>query len=80
MAEEIPRLFQLRTTVGDHIGDVSAHGVQWPDGTISIRWPDLAESYHWRSFEDPAAAIVHTAQVTVVWLRQDTYADPGGPT
>ena len=73
MADEIPRLFQLRT--GDQLGELQAHGVQWPDGSVSVRWPDLDQTQDWATFDDPAAAIVHTDQSTIVWLRQDTYLD-----
>jgi hypothetical protein len=72
IVEEIPRVFQLRA--GDQLGEVRAHGVQWPDGSISVRWPDVITD-HWASFDDPAAAIVHNGEATVVWLRQDTYTD-----
>lgn len=71
--QEIPRLFYLRRD-----NDTVANGVQWTDGMVSVHWLDPAETVNWTSFDDPAAAIVHTDTVTVIWQRQDTYADTPG--
>lgn len=73
MPAEIPRLFYLRS---EPAGEQLADGVQWPDGTVTVNWTGSTDTAQWTSFADPAAAIVHTERVTVVWRLQDTYATP----
>lgn len=72
MPDGIPGLFYLRTEPG---GNLTADGVQWPDGSVTVRWLTGATD-QWASFDDPAAAIVHTSDATVVWRRSDIYAQP----
>lgn len=76
MADEIPRLFQLRT--GPHLADHRGDGVLWLDGTATINWVDATG--HTARVETYASLEVLGAEVesdglTVVWLRQDTYTD-----
>ncbi|WP_367128310.1 hypothetical protein [Saccharothrix sp. HUAS TT1] len=71
--DEIPRLFVLHADGLD--GEKVADGVQWPDGTISVRRLNPAATESWTDWEDPAAAEVHDGTTAVVWRRQDTYTD-----
>jgi hypothetical protein len=74
MAGEIPRLFQVRTGAG--VGDVLGDGVLWPDGTVSVRWSTGAgPTQGWPTLAS-AGVTLELGGHTVVWLRQDTYADP----
>lgn len=77
MTGEIPRLFFIAAghPVPQLAAEPLADGVVWPDGTISVHWASGTCST-WAGFDDPNAATVHSGEVTVVWRRQDTYADP----
>lgn len=72
----IPRLFHLlpgspTPTPG---AEPIADGVMWADDGITIRWRGHTSTESWLSFADAA---VDLTDVTVVWLRQDTYVTQG---
>lgn len=57
-------------------GEYVADGVQWPDGTISVRRVNPAKIETWTGWDDPGAAEVHDGTTVVVWYRRDTYVTP----
>lgn len=48
---------------------IVAHGVLWPDGTVSIRWAgDRPSIVHWGCLEDAEAIHGHGGATSFVWL------------
>jgi hypothetical protein len=50
---------------------VVAHGVEWPDGTVSMRWavPGLPPSFaNWESLEAILAVHGHQGKTEVEWI------------
>lgn len=46
-----------------------AEGVEWTDGSVTIRWRgDRSSVAHWRSLADMDAVHGHNGLTTVVWL------------
>lgn len=51
-----------------------ADGVQWPDGTATVRWAsDRASTVHWDRIEDAIAIHGHGGATRIVWTDE---ADP----
>lgn len=73
-----PRRFYLQRQVDitgasgtGHVAD----GIQWPDGTVSIRWAgDRPSVVFWGSLDDAEWVHGHGGNTTVVWLDGDTPA------
>lgn len=68
---ELPRRFHLQrdhdVTGASGIGRV-ADGVQWPDGTATLRWRgDRASTVHWDRIEDAEAIHGHGGHTRIVW-------------
>lgn len=66
-----PRVFTLQR---DHdITGISgtgpvAHGVQWPDGTVTIRWTGPRPStVNWNSIDDVIAINGHGGTTRIIW-------------
>lgn len=50
---------------------VVAHGVEWPDGTVSMRWiiPGLPSGFaNWESVEAVLAVHGHRGKTDVEWI------------
>ncbi|MFD6324224.1 hypothetical protein ACFWOL_15440 [Streptomyces sp. NPDC058442] len=74
-----PRLFHLQR---DHdISGVSgtgrvADGVQWPDGTVTLRWiGDRPSTVHWDRLDDAVAIHGHSGATRIVWADEQPPAD-----
>ncbi|MGV9271496.1 LuxR C-terminal-related transcriptional regulator [Kitasatospora sp. NPDC003701] len=66
-----PRLFHLQRdtdiTGVSGTGTV-AHGVQWPDGTVTIRWAgDRPSTVQWASIDDAEAVHGHGGHTRIIW-------------
>ena len=50
-----------------------ANGVQWPDGTATVRWAsDRASTVHWDRIEDAIAIHGHGGATRIVWTDEAT--------
>ena len=50
-----------------------ADGVQWPDGTATVRWAsDRASTVHWDRIEDAIAIHGHGGATRIVWTDEAT--------
>jgi len=71
-----PRLFRLERDVDvsgisgtGHVAD----GVQWPDGTITVRWRGARPStVHWDSLDDLIAINGHGGATRIVYPDPET--------
>ncbi|MGA5820882.1 helix-turn-helix domain-containing protein [Kitasatospora sp. NPDC094028] len=66
-----PRLFHLQrdTDITGISGTgIIAHGVQWPDGTVTIRWTgDRPSTVNWASIADAIHIHGHGGHTRIVW-------------
>ncbi|MEU6237392.1 hypothetical protein [Kitasatospora sp. NPDC047058] len=66
-----PRIFHLQrdTDITGVSGTgIVAHGVQWPDGTVTIRWTgDRPSTVTWGSIEDAVHVHGHGGHTRIVW-------------
>jgi hypothetical protein len=53
---------------------VVADGVQWPDGTVTIRWRgEYASLVHWQSIEHVVRIHGHDGATEVIWQENEKY-------
>ncbi|MFD4394681.1 hypothetical protein [Kitasatospora sp. NPDC058478] len=68
---EQPRLFTLQrdTDITGISGTGTiAHGVQWPDGAVTIRWTgDRPSTVQWTGIDDVIAINGHGGHTRVIW-------------
>lgn len=73
-----PRRFQLHrsTDVTNVSGTgIVADGIQWPDGTISIRWRgDRPSVVFWQRAEDALHVHGHAGSTQIMWLDEPEQA------
>ncbi|MEU1086370.1 hypothetical protein ACFYPN_22835 [Streptomyces sp. NPDC005576] len=67
----LPRRFHLQrnddVTGASGTGRV-ADGVQWPDGTVTVRWRrERASTVNWDCIEDAEAIHGHQGATVIVW-------------
>ncbi|MFG3050349.1 helix-turn-helix transcriptional regulator [Kitasatospora sp. NPDC048239] len=66
-----PRLFHLQRdhdVTGVSGTGVVAWGVQWPDGTVTIRWTgDRPSTVNWASIDDAVHVHGHGGHTRIVW-------------
>jgi hypothetical protein len=72
----VTRRFQLKRYVdvsGVSGTGIVADGVQWPDGTVTVRWRgDRPSTVHWNHLEDAVAVHGHAGATKVVWIDEAT--------
>ncbi|MGW1174571.1 hypothetical protein ACWD4P_12725 [Kitasatospora sp. NPDC002543] len=66
-----PRLFHLQrdTDITGISGTgIVAHGVQWPDGTVTIRWTgDMPSTVNWTHIDHATAVHGHGGHTRIIW-------------
>ncbi|MFI1287434.1 hypothetical protein ACH4VM_02800 [Streptomyces sp. NPDC020792] len=79
MPADQPRVFHLQR---DHdVSGVSgtgrvADGVQWPDGTVTLRWiGDRPSTVHWDRLDDALAIHGHGGATRIVWADEQPPTD-----
>ncbi|MGW4803088.1 hypothetical protein [Kitasatospora sp. NPDC004272] len=56
-----------------------AHGVQWPDGTVTLRWTGPRPStVHWNSIDDVIAINGHGGATRIIWAVEPIMTVPDG--
>lgn len=74
MTSKLALRFELHRDV-DYVGvtgtGIVAHGVQWPDGIVSVRWSsDRPSIVHWNSIEDATAIHCHDGTTRIAWVDE----------